>query len=216
MKIPFIILIFFLFLGCTKINNDDQLNYVFAEGIKIKKITNFKENYHCTGSYHIKKDTLVSQFEIQSKYSLTVIKLKNVSKGYQLNYFPNTDCVNPGYFSSIFTSVQYINFAPSIFQDSYKINSISLISDKEVSCHVNNDSIKSFSMNLNEYVIKINNNINKVIKGQLEYYGLKYMSSNVLFYKIEDEIYIFILTPLKKGVDIGDNTLSNLLFPQAS
>ncbi len=68
-------------------------------------------------------------------------------------------------------------------------------------------------MNLNKYVIKVNNDINKVIKGQLDYYGLEYISSNVLFYKIKDEVYIFIMTPSKKGVVIEDNTLYNLLFP---
>ena len=132
---------------------------------------------------------------------------------FRLNYYSNTNSVAPGVFSSIFTSVQYVNFSTSIFRDDYKIGSISLISDKEICCHISNDSIKSFRMDLNEYMIKVNNDTNKVITGQLEYYGLKYISSNVLFYKIEDEIYIFIMTPLKKGVIIEDDTLYNLLFP---
>ncbi len=214
MKIVFTLLLIALFLSCKKNITGGYLNFIHGEGIKIKEITNFKENYVSRGCYKIKKDTVISNFEIQSKYSLMVIKLKNVSHKYELNYYSNSNSITPGIFSSVFTSVQYVDFSTSIFENNYKINNISLISDKEISCHINNDSIKSFSMKLNEYVIKINNDINKVISGQLEYYDLKYITSNILFYKIKDDIYIFIMTPLKKSVVIEDSTLYNLLFPK--
>lgn len=213
MKIYIIILILILFVGCQKLLKDNHLIYFPSEAIKIKELTNFNDSYNCTGSYQIKNDTVISKFKIQSKYILTVVKLKNVSKDYRLNYYSNTNAIVPGFFSSIDTSVHHVNFSSAIFEDDYKINNIRLISDREVHCHINNDSIKSFSMNLNKYVIKVNNDINKVIKGQLDYYGLEYISSNVLFYKVEDEVYIFIMTPSKKGVVIQDSTLYNLLFP---
>ena len=66
MKIYYIILIIFLFVGCQKIITDNQLMYFPTEAIKIKELTNFKEHYKCIGSYHIKKDTVISMFEIQS------------------------------------------------------------------------------------------------------------------------------------------------------
>lgn len=80
--------------------------------------------------------------------------------------------------------------------------------------YINNDSIKSFSMDLNKYEIKINNNVEKVINGKLDYYGFAYISSNILFYKIKDEIYIFIMTPSKKDVIVEEDTLYNFLFPK--
>lgn len=216
MKIYFIIIIIILFVGCQKIFKGNQLTYFAAEAIKIKELTNIKENYSCKGSYQMGNDTVISIFEIQSQYSLTVIKLKNVSKDYKLNYYSNTNSDAPGFFSSIDTSVHHVNFSSNIFEGEGKINNISLISDNQVNCHINNDSIKSFSMDFNEYTIKVNDNIDKIIQGQLDYYGLKYISSNVLFYKVEDEIYIFIMTPLKKGVAIEDDTLYNFLFPDSS
>jgi hypothetical protein len=216
MKIYSLIILTFLFVGCQKIATDNTLSYFPAEAIKIKELTQFKENYRCTGSYHLKKDTVISQFEIQSKYLLMIIKLKNLSKDYQLNYYSNGNPLSPGFFSSIYTSVQYVDFLLPVFDENYEIKNISLISDKEIKREINNDSIKSFRMNLNEYAIKINNDANKVIKGQLEYYGLKYMSSNILFYKVKNEIYIFIMTPLKRNIILEKNLLYNLLFPTSN
>ncbi|HJR99925.1 MAG TPA: hypothetical protein VJ780_03220 [Flavobacterium sp.] len=214
MKIYFLILIILLFLGCKKIFEYNYLVFLPVEAIKIKELTNFNEPYICTGSYQIKKDTVISIFKVQSKYSLAVIKLKNVSPKFHLNYYSNTDFITPGWFSTVSTEVQNLDFLPSLFDDESVINNISLTSDKEIKCYINNDSIKCFSMDLNKYEIKINNNVEKVINGKLDYYGFPHISSNILFYKIKDEIYIFIMTPSKKDVIVEEDTLYNFLFPK--
>jgi hypothetical protein len=205
MEIGVVIIMLFLFFVSRKLLKNSELLFSPFRPINLKEITGLKESYSCEGgSCEIKNEAVISNFHIQSKFSLIVIKLKNVSKEYQLNYYSNTD---------IDTSVQSVCYRDSLFDDDYTVNSISLISDKEIKCHINTDSIKSFSMDLNKYVIKINNNINRIMIGELEYYALKHISSNVLFHKIEDEVYIFILTPLKKKIVIEEDTLYNFLFP---
>jgi hypothetical protein len=192
-----------------------NLDFIISEGIKLKDITRFKGKYVCTCGYKIKNDTVIETFEIESKYSLVVIKFKNVSKDYKLNYHSNSGCSTPGYFSVFNASAVYeMGLSPSLFKSDCRINVIDFISDYEINCQINNDIIKSFSLNFNEFVIKINNQVDKILKSdRIAYYGLKKLSANFLFYKIEDEIYLFIMTPLKgKGV-LENDILYNYLFP---
>lgn len=201
-------------MSCKKSITGGNLNYIPTEGIKIKELTKFKGNYRCTGSHKIGKDTVISDFEIQSKYSLIVIKLKNVSKDYKLNYYSNTYSNIPGWFSSIETEVYAINFSSSVFKNDSKINTIDFISDNEISCQINNDTIKSFNLSFSKFAVKINNQDNKgIYNSSIEYYGLEKLSANFLFYKIEDEIYLFIMTPLKGKGTLENDTLYNYLFP---
>ena len=122
MKIFIALLLIFLFLSCKKLITFGNLVYIPTEGIKIKELTKFKEDYLCTGSHKMGNDTVISDFEVKSKYSLIVIKLKNVSKDYKLNYYPNTYCNIPGLFSSIETEVYDVNFTTSMFKNDLKIN----------------------------------------------------------------------------------------------
>ncbi|OUL60541.1 hypothetical protein [Flavobacterium sp. AJR] len=209
------IFIILLFFGCYRFILKGHLNFIISKGIKLKDITNFKGKYVCTGGYKMKNDTVISKFEIESKYSLVAIKFKNVSNDFKLNYHSNSGCSTPGYFSVFSASEVYeMCLSPSVFKNDCRINVIDFISDYEINCQINNDTIKSFSLSFNEFVIKINNQVDKILKSdRIAYYGLKKLSANFLFYKIEDEIYLFIMTPLK-GKDILENdSLYNYLFP---
>ena len=202
-------------MSCKKHITFRNLSFIPIEGIKIKELTKFKENYRCTGSHKMGNDTVISDFEVQSKYSLIVIKLKNVSKDYRLNYYPNTYCNIPGWFSSIETEVYAVNFTNSVFKNVSKINTIDFTSDNEISCQINNYTIKSFNLSFSKFAIKINNQDDKgIYNSSVEYYGLEKLSANFLFYKIEDEIYLFIMTPLKGKGALENDTLYNYLFPR--
>jgi hypothetical protein len=61
-------------------------------------------------------------------------------------------------------------------------------------------------------VIKINDDSDKVMYGKIEYYGLKNLDAEILFYKVENEGYIFIMTPSKKNVIMEKNILYQYLF----
>jgi len=218
MKIIFAVVVFLLFLGCKKhiIENEmnlmNEMNFVPNTSIKIKNLIPFKKDYVSIGSYTINKDSIISQFEIQSKYSLIAIKLKNVSKNCTFNHHQSTNYPTSGYFSTIDEGLYEVNLSPEVFKDNYKINQIDFFSDKEIIYQVNNDTVKSFDMNFNKYVIKINNQDTKVIYSKVEYYGLKNLNANILFYQIENETYIFIMTPLKKNITLDKNTLYDHLF----
>lgn len=67
-------------------------------------------------------------------------------------------------------------------------------------------------MNFKKYAIKINSQDTKVIYSEIEYYGLESLNANVLFYKTENEGYIFIMTPLKKNISLDKNILYDYLF----
>ncbi|WP_123912087.1 MULTISPECIES: hypothetical protein [unclassified Flavobacterium] len=180
--------------------------------MKIKSLMPFKEDYHCIGSYTIKKDTVVSQFEIQSKYSLVVIKLKNVSTNCKFNSCLYSNYPTPGYFTIVDESLYEVKLSPSLFNENYKISKIDFISDSEIKYEMNNDSIKSFSLDFNKYAIKINDEDSKVIYGEIEYYGLNKLNANVLFYNVEDLTYIFIMTPMKENIPLNKNVLYDYVF----
>ncbi|PXY39913.1 hypothetical protein DMB65_15460 [Flavobacterium cheongpyeongense] len=218
MRIICVILLVVLFLGCKKqiIKNEmnlmNEMNFVPNKSIKIKNLLPFKKDNVCIGSYTIKNDSIVSQFEIQSKYSLIVIKLKNISKNYTFNHHQSNNYPTSGYFSTIDEGLYEVNLSTEVFKDAHKINRIDFFSDKEVNYQVNNDTIKSFDLNFNKYVIKINSEDTKVIYSKIEYYGLKSLNANVLFYTVENEGYIFIMTPLKKDISLDKNILYDYLF----
>ncbi|HEU4790165.1 MAG TPA: hypothetical protein VFS71_10795 [Flavobacterium sp.] len=215
MKIYFLITFFILFASCQQFKSEEDLNYFQFEGIKIKELTNFNKSYVSKGSYKRGNDTVISMFEIESKYSLLVIKLKNVSKDYTLNYHSNVVSSSPGFFSVIVASEVYdVTLSPSIFKNDFKINNIDFTSENQISSEINNDTIKSFSLNFNEFKLKINDQDDKIVTtDRIEYYGLENLSANFLFYKIDDEIYLFIMTPNKGKGTLENDTLYNYLFP---
>lgn len=130
MKRYFIFIILIIFTNCQQFKTEVNLDYIQCEGIKIKEITNFNKNYISKGSYKKGNDTVISKFEIESKYSLLVIKLKNVAKNYKLNIHSNTLSNSPGFFSVIGASDVYdVNFSPSVFKNDFKINEIDFTSN---------------------------------------------------------------------------------------
>lgn len=218
MKIICSAILFLIFFGCKKNTTEKEMNlmnemdFVPNKSIKIKNLLPFKNDHVCIGTYIIKNDSIISQFEIQSKYSLMVIKLKNVSKNYTFNNHQSTNYSTPGYFSTINEGLYEVNLSPEVFKDNYKVNRIDFFSDNEINYQVNNDTIKSFNLDFSKYVIKINNQDAKVIYSKIEYYGLKNIKANILFYQIEDQVYIFIMTPLRKNIVIDKNKLYEYLF----
>lgn len=214
MKIICIILFFLFFLSCKKhiIANENGLNFIPNTTITIKNLSPFKMKHVSIGSYITGKDSIITQFEIESKYSLMVIKLKNVSDNCKFNNHLSTNYPIPGYFNTVNEGLYEANLSPGVFEGNYKVNKIDFFCNSEIQNQINNDSIKSFSLNFNEYVIKINDEDTKVIYSKIEYYGLKSLQANVLFYKAENEGYIFIMTPLKKGIALDKNILYDYLF----
>ena len=190
----------------------DEMNFVPNKSIKIKNLSPFKNDHVCIGTYIINNDSIISQFEIQSKYALMVIKLKNISKNYTFLDHQSNNYSTPGYFSTINEGLYEVNLSPGIFKDESKINRIDFFSDNKINYQVNNDTIKSFNLNFSKFMIKINNQNEKVIYSNIEYYGLKNINANILFYQIEDEGYIFIMTSLKKNINIDRNKLYEHLF----
>ena len=214
MKRYFIFIILIIFTNCQQFKTEVNLDYIQCEGIKIKEITNFNKSYISKGSYKKGNDTVISKFEIESKYSLLVIKLKNVAKNYKLNIHSNTLSTSPGFFSVIGASDVYeVDFSPSVFKNDYKINEIDFTSNTQINSHINNDTIKSLNLNFSEFQLKINKQEDNIIAtSRIVYYDLENLNANFLFYKIKNETYLFILTPVKgKGV-IENNTLYNYLF----
>lgn len=212
MKIICLALLFLLYLSCKKGGIDDEINFVPQKSMKIKSLMLFKGDYHCIGSHTVKKDTIVSQFNIQSKYSLVVIKLKNVTTNCKFNSYLYSNYPTAGYFTIVDESLYEVKLNPSLFNENYKISKIDFISDSEIKYEMNNDSIKSFSLDFNKYAIKINDEDLKVIYGEIEYYGLNKLNANVLFYNVEDLTYIFIMTPIKENILLNKNVLYDYLF----
>jgi len=77
---------------------------------------------------------------------------------------------------------------------------------------IKNDSITSFNLTFNKYVLKFNNDDSKVIYSTIEYYGLKKINANILFYKVENDTFVFVLTPVKGNLVLPKNILYEHLF----
>lgn len=222
MKIIYVILLLLIFLGCKKnivekeMNLMNEMNFVANKSIKIKNLLPFKNDHVNIGTYVLKNDSIISQYEIQSKYSLIVIKLENVSKNYTFNDHQSVNYPTPGYFSTIDEGLYEVNLSPGLFKEEYKVTTIDFFSDNKINYQVNHDTVKSFNVNFNKFVIKINNQEDKVIYSKAEYYGLKNINANILLYQIEDEVYLFIMTPLKKNILMDKNKLYENLFSNDS
>ncbi|MBF4516100.1 hypothetical protein IRZ71_07090 [Flavobacterium sp. ANB] len=188
----------------------DEMIFFPYKSLKFKTLS-FK-NDRCIGSYTIGKETIISQFEVKSKYSLFVVKLRNVSNNFKFKDHVSNNYSTPGYFSTINEGLYEVNLNPGIFEDNYKISQIDFFSDSAIEYQINNDTIKSFNVDFNKYVIKINNQESKVIYSQIEYYGLKSLKANFLIYKEDQKIYLFIMTPKKENIILEKNTLYEHLF----
>ncbi|MDQ1165673.1 hypothetical protein [Flavobacterium sp. SORGH_AS_0622] len=212
MKILCLIFIAILFLSCNKIIISDNLNFVPEKTFKIKNLNLSKKKSISIGSYVTDKDSVISQYKIHSKYSLIVIKLSNISSNLVFNSYKKSNCPTPGYFSTINEDLFEMNISPKIFNEKEKIKTIDFIAEQRPTFNINNDSVKNFTVNFNKLVIKINDDANKVIYGKIEYYGLKNLDAEILFYKVENEGYLFILTPSKEKVILEKNILYQYLF----
>lgn len=187
------------------------MNFVPNMCINFKKIF-LKKDYTCMGSYTIRKDSVISQFKVESKYSMFVIKLKNVANNFKFMNHVLADFPTLGYFSTINEGLFEVNINPGVFEESQQINQIDFFSDTEINYQINNDTIKSFNVNFNKFAIKINSLESKVIYSQIEYYGLKSLNANFLLYKEEQDVYVFIMTPMKENIILEKDTLYDYLF----
>ncbi|WP_269234841.1 hypothetical protein [Flavobacterium flavigenum] len=192
--------------------SENGINFVPHKSIEIKNLSFFKKKYVSIGSYTAGKDSVISQFEIESKYSLLLIKFKNVSNNCKFNNHLSANYPTTGYFNIVNEGLYETNVSPGVFENNYRVNTIDFFCDSAIQNQIDNDSVKSFSINFNKYAIKINSENAKVIYSKIEYYGLKSLNANVLFYKIENEGYIFIMTPLKKDISLDKNILYDYVF----
>lgn len=214
MKKICIILIMILSYSCKDNVRNHDLDFVPQKVMNIKNITLLKNNTAAIGSYRLAEDTVVSQCKIQSEYSLVVIKLGNVSPSLIFKNQENADSNTSGYFSIVDEGLYEIKINPFIFNTEEKINAIHFFSDKKIRYQINNDSVKSFDLNFNKFIIKINNNDNKILYGNVEYYGLKNLDAQIVFYQSKSKGYFFIMTPIKEGTVLKKNFLQNYLFYQ--
>jgi len=212
MKIICVILLIVLTISCKKYIINDDLTFIPEKSINIKNITLLKKNAVCIGSYTLGSDTVVSQFKIQAKYSLITIKLGNFSSTSTFKNYEKSDYAPSGYFSIVDEGLFEVKTSPKIFDVKEKVNSIDFFSDKKINYQINNDSIKNFNLNFNKFVLKVNNDDNKVLYSNIEYYGLKNLDAEILLYKSENIGYLFIMTPAKENILLEKDFLYNYLF----
>ncbi len=206
----------FTFFSC-QMSSKKHINFLpNVEGIKITKIVNANdENLKCVGSYTYEKDTIITQYKYQSKYSLLVMKLNNIDKNLKFKYSIEPKMNDKGFYSVFnengFEVFYNLNINPKI-----KINSINFNADKTLEQVISNDTIKSFYSTFNEFSIKTNTSSEKVIYGNTDYFNKDFAFSNFLFYKVKDKMYIFIMSSFDENKAIEKNILHNFLFPKSN
>lgn len=212
MKIICFLLIALCFMGCVKNSFKDDLTFVPEKSMNIQGLDLKKKTSLCIGSYTSGNDLVISKYKLQAKYSLFVVKLKNVSQNCSFNNYQKPEYSTPGYFATVDESLYEVNLSPQIFGTNDKITQIDFIADQKIIYHIDTDSIKSFDVKFNKLVIKINDDADKVIYGKIEYYGLKSLDAQILFYRVKDKSYLFMMTPIKTGTVLEHNYLYNHLF----
>jgi hypothetical protein len=206
-KIFFLICPILLLSSCKKSNLD------FTSGIEmadIKKMNITKDkNLRIGLSYFLNQDTIITEYNLKS-YSLLVLKFDNINSINKIRRIIQEEENNNG----TFTSINQISFNFMYNLDTntkQKVFEIDLVTDKPLI--VKNDSIASYGGDFNQFRILVNNIaiVNSEKRRTID--GIpSFLSANFLFYKLNNKIYLFVMSPQNPKKMIGNKILYNYLF----
>lgn len=208
-KIFFLICPILLLSSCKKSNLD------FTSGIEmadIKKMNLTKDkNLRIGLSYFLNQDTIITEYNLKS-YSLLVLKFDNINSINKIRRIIQEEENNNG----TFTSINQISFNFMYNLDTntkQKVFEIDLVTDKPLIENVKNDSIASYGGDFNQFRILVNNIaiVNSEKRRTID--GIpSFLSANFLFYKLNNKIYLFVMSPQNPKKMIGNKILYNYLF----
>lgn len=208
-KIFFLICPILLLSSCKKSNLD------FTSGIEmadIKKMNLTKDkNLRIGLSHFLNQDTIITEYNLKS-YSLLVLKFDNINSINKIRRIIQEEENNNG----TFTSINQISFNFMYNLDTntkQKVFEIDLVTDKPLIENVKNDSIASYGGDFNQFRILVNNIaiVNSEKRRTID--GIpSFLSANFLFYKLNNKIYLFVMSPQNPKKMIGNKILYNYLF----
>lgn len=205
-KISFLLFVMIILCSCTFPINGFEPG---KEGISLNKFLLKKSHYECLGSYISDTSTVVSTFNIDSKYSLTIYKLGILHGNIPISHVANDNFPR---LSGLSSEINDTFFNIKFYYNDYDkpINDIKLYSDGDIKKGISNDSIIEYDTGFKNFTALINNGSGNSLVG--ESLGKKIINSNFVFYKKEGYAYFLIMAPLNVEEKIKENTLSKYIL----
>lgn len=182
------------------------------ELIKLQDFANGKiDNYEVTYSHTIDDSPISTNFRIQSKFELLVIMLGKYEPKIKIKYSQG-DVFSRfyGYSTEIAASYYHTNYYYNSPVDD-DISKLTFTTDSNIMVNFENDSIKYFHTNFHEFAVVLNDRSDSGFRAESWDYGADTRDADIIIYKKNGELYLFILTSLKQGVSVPKNFLLDYL-----
>lgn len=207
MKKVIVLLLLVFLTSCFDFKS--HMNFKF-DGLKLSELIGVSsESYRIVGSYYFQEEPVVSQYHI-GEFRLSVIKIKNLSKN--VKFISELKKVRHQSGEIINGKELDFLYSTEINTNKESITQIDINSNRLLEKIIENDSIKNYYINADEFRIMLNDKDNLVISGYSEYEDISDVYFDVLFYKIENEVYVFIMNSGDAKKPIKKRQLYNYLF----
>lgn len=212
MKYSFIIIILLLCYSCQKVEFFDYTEKELVDVKKFLKKNDFKNI--SLGTYLYKSDTILSNYIIDDKYKLEIIKFNNLTDNCKISIKDNIP------FETITSS--YTIIEAENYDLHYNLNGLSKVkeikflnfsSDGDIRNFISNDTIQVYNTTY-EYLTIYPNNLRDIRIYIQKMYTVnlkkKQICSDFAFYRKDNDIYFLLLTSTTSE-DVKAGTLLNYL-----
>lgn len=195
--------------SCKKSNLD------FTSGIEMSDIKKMKltkdKNLTIGMSHFLNQDTIITEYSLKS-YSLLVLKFDKINSINKIKSFVTEEENGNGSFLSINQATFQLMYNLDI-DVKQKIFEIDMVADKPLVENIKNDSIVSYSGDFNQFKVLANSKTVVDGKKRKTFYGIpEHLFATFLFYRLNNKIYLFIMSPHNPKKKIENKTLYNYLF----
>ncbi|WP_116790537.1 hypothetical protein [Flavobacterium psychrotrophum] len=209
MKYSFIIILLLLCYSCQKV---EFFDYTEKELVDVKKFLRKKDfKHHSQGTYLFHHDTIISNYLLDKKYTLEIIKFNNLTDTRKVDINANIPYES---INSAFTNIedtQYdLNYNLYGFSKVKEINSLHFSSDGEISRIYSNDTIQVYHTAYEHLVFYPNNQKDTRIIIKNTNFSKQQLKSDFAFYRKDNDIYFLLLTSTTPE-DVKAGTLLNYL-----
>lgn len=203
----------FLTIALLQACNFPKVELEKDELIKLQDFANDEiDNYEVTYSYTINDSPIATNFTIQSKFDLLVLKLGKYDSKIKIKYSKG-DVFSRfyGFSTEITASYYHTNYYYNSPIDAH-VSQLNFTTNNDIHVTYENDSIKSFHTNFREFAVLLNDRSDSGIRAKSWDYGPDTRDADFIIYKKNGSLYLLILTSLKQGETVPENFLLDYLY----
>lgn len=210
MKKVFIIVLAVLLVSCIDFKNSLKWR-ADLDGLKLSELANVsKESYTSMNSYISVGDTLITEYKV-GEFRLLGLKIRNVSDEVKFDFHLKefNQSIGGEILNGQDLDILYATDVSTLREEVSRIDFYSNLVLKKVKV---NDTIKNFYVRADKFLIRLNDNKNLTIMGYSEYEKISNIYFDVLFYKKNNNMYVFIMNSNNSTYPVKEGQLSNYLF----